>query len=33
MFDFTAERTLRSIDESLHRMKLDYVDVLQVHIY
>ncbi|XP_062510164.1 uncharacterized protein LOC134186264 [Corticium candelabrum] len=31
MFDFTAERTLRSIDESLHRMKLDYVDVLQVH--
>eukprot|EP00118_Oscarella_pearsei_P025616 m.308477 g.308477 ORF g.308477 m.308477 type:complete len:357 (+) comp44070_c0_seq1:66-1136(+) len=31
MFDFTAGRTLRSIDESLQRLKLDYVDILQVH--
>ncbi|XP_065834655.1 uncharacterized protein [Oscarella lobularis] len=31
MFDFSAERTLRSIDQSLERLKIDYVDLLQVH--
>uniref|UniRef100_T1IMR7 NADP-dependent oxidoreductase domain-containing protein n=1 Tax=Strigamia maritima TaxID=126957 RepID=T1IMR7_STRMM len=31
MFDFSAQRTFQSVDESLSRLKLDYVDVLQVH--
>lgn len=31
MFDFSAERTLQSVDGSLQRMGLDYVDVIQVH--
>ncbi|XP_030755169.1 L-galactose dehydrogenase-like [Sitophilus oryzae] len=31
MFDFSAERTRKSIDESLTRLKLSYVDILQVH--
>lgn len=31
MFDFSAEKTLQSIDLSLKRLKLDYVDVLQIH--
>lgn len=31
MFDFTAERTLRSIDESLARTGLEYIDVVQIH--
>ncbi|GFS19983.1 D-arabinose 1-dehydrogenase, partial [Elysia marginata] len=31
MFDFSAERTLRSVDESLQRLGLDYVDVIQIH--
>ncbi|XP_015116198.1 L-galactose dehydrogenase [Diachasma alloeum] len=31
MFDFTAERTRRSVQESLKLLQLDYVDVLQVH--
>ncbi|CAL1538881.1 unnamed protein product [Lymnaea stagnalis] len=31
MFDFSAERTLKSIDESLQRLNLDYVDVIQIH--
>lgn len=30
MFDFSAERTLRSVDESLQRMGLDFVDIIQV---
>lgn len=30
MFDFSAERTLRSVDESLQRLGLDYVDIIQV---
>ncbi|XP_010271542.1 PREDICTED: L-galactose dehydrogenase [Nelumbo nucifera] len=30
-FDFSAERVTRSIDESLERLKLDYVDILQCH--
>lgn len=31
MFDFSAERTLKSVDESLQRLNLDYVDVIQIH--
>ncbi|XP_064613960.1 uncharacterized protein LOC135477698 isoform X1 [Liolophura sinensis] len=31
MFDFSAERTIRSVDESLQRLGLEYVDVIQVH--
>jgi len=30
-FDFSYNRILRSIDESLKRLKTDYVDVLQLH--
>jgi L-galactose dehydrogenase len=30
-FDFSAARTYRSVDESLARMAVDYVDVLQGH--
>ncbi|RWW78128.1 hypothetical protein BHE74_00013671, partial [Ensete ventricosum] len=30
-FDFSAERMTRSIDESLARLKLDYVDILHCH--
>ena len=31
MFDFSAERTLQSVDESLKRLGLDYIDIIQVH--
>ncbi|XP_032241498.2 L-galactose dehydrogenase isoform X2 [Nematostella vectensis] len=31
MFDFSAERVLKSVDESLARLGLDYVDIIQVH--
>lgn len=31
MFDFSYERTLKSVDESLARMGLDYIDLIQVH--
>ncbi|KAK4353707.1 hypothetical protein RND71_025901 [Anisodus tanguticus] len=31
-FDFSAERVIRSIDESLERLQLDYVDILQCHV-
>ncbi|XP_013399106.1 L-galactose dehydrogenase isoform X1 [Lingula anatina] len=31
MFDFSAERTMRSVDESLQRLGLEYIDVIQVH--
>ncbi|CAH3024773.1 unnamed protein product [Porites evermanni] len=31
MFDFSAERTLQSVDESLSHLGLDYIDVIQVH--
>ncbi|XP_052248000.1 uncharacterized protein LOC127856053 isoform X2 [Dreissena polymorpha] len=31
MFDFRAERVIASVDESLNRLGLDYVDVIQVH--
>lgn len=30
MFDFSAERTLQSVDDSLRYLGLDYVDVIQV---
>ena len=30
-FDFSAERVLRSVDESLMRMGLDYIDIMQCH--
>ena len=30
MFDFSAERTIQSVDESLQRLGLDYIDVIQV---
>ncbi|KAI4367161.1 hypothetical protein MLD38_022929 [Melastoma candidum] len=30
-FDFSAERVTRSIDESLGRLQLEYVDILQCH--
>lgn len=30
-FDFSASRVFQSIDESLRRLKSDYVDLLQVH--
>ena len=30
-FDFSAERVLRSIDESLTRLGVDYVDLIQAH--
>lgn len=32
MFDFRAEKVIRSVDESLQRLGLDYVDVIQVCI-
>lgn len=31
MFDFTAKRTIKSVDESLERLGIDYIDVIQVH--
>ncbi|XP_071803334.1 uncharacterized protein [Asterias amurensis] len=31
MFDFSAEKTLQSVDESLNLLGLDYVDIIQVH--
>lgn len=30
-FDFSAQRVIRSIDESLARLKLDYVDIFHCH--
>ena len=30
-FDFSAERITRSVEESLSRLKTDYIDVFQVH--
>lgn len=30
-FDFTAQRVIRSVDESLGRLGVDYVDFIQVH--
>ena len=31
MFDFRAERVIKSVDESLQRMGLEYVDLIQIH--
>ncbi|CAL1275992.1 unnamed protein product [Larinioides sclopetarius] len=31
MFDFSYSRTLKSVDESLERLGVDYIDILQVH--
>ena len=31
MFNFTADKVKESIEESLRRLKLDYVDLLQIH--
>lgn len=31
LFDFSAERVTRSVDESLQRMELDVIDIFQVH--
>jgi len=31
MFDFRAETVLRTFDEALRRLQLEYVDILQVH--
>jgi len=31
MFDFSHDRALRSVDESLARLGLDFVDIIQVH--
>lgn len=30
-FDFSAERVTKSINESLERLQLDYVDILHCH--
>jgi len=30
MFDFKAERVIQSVDESLNRLGLDYIDIIQV---
>ncbi len=30
-FDFSAERVTKSVEESLRRLQLDYVDILQVN--
>lgn len=32
MFDFSAERVTRSVDESLSRLGLQYVDIIQVRL-
>ena len=31
MFDFSAQKTIESVDKSLRLLGLDYVDVIQVH--
>jgi len=31
MFDFSKERTLKSIDESIERMGCGYLDAIQIH--
>ncbi|EFJ19954.1 hypothetical protein SELMODRAFT_153099 [Selaginella moellendorffii] len=30
-FDFSAQRVLKSVDESLERLNLDYIDIIQCH--
>jgi L-galactose dehydrogenase len=31
VFDFSAERVTRSVDESLARLNVDYIDIIQCH--
>jgi len=31
MFDFTREKTIKSVEKSLERLGLDYIDLIQVH--
>ncbi|KAG1650795.1 L-galactose dehydrogenase [Nymphon striatum] len=31
MFDFSAERTFQSVEESLEKLQVEYIDVIQVH--
>ena len=31
MFDFRAERVIASVDQSLERLGLEYLDIIQVH--
>ncbi|KAJ7381280.1 hypothetical protein OS493_001398 [Desmophyllum pertusum] len=31
MFDFSAERTVQSVEESLKRLGLEYIDIIQIH--
>ena len=31
MFDFSARRTEQSVDASLRRLGVDYIDLIQVH--
>lgn len=31
-FDFSAERVVRSVDESLERLGLEFIDIIQVKI-
>ena len=30
-FDFSAERVTNSVDESLHRLRTDWIDIIQIH--
>ncbi|MGB6607091.1 MAG: aldo/keto reductase, partial [Atribacterota bacterium] len=30
-FDFSAQRIIKSVEESLQRLKTDYIDVFQIH--
>lgn len=32
-FDFSYDNTIKSVDESLKRLKLDYIDIIQVLKY
>ena len=31
MFDFTREQTTRSVEQSLERLGVEYIDLIQVH--
>lgn len=31
VFDFSAERVTKSVDESLARLNVDYIDIIQCH--
>lgn len=30
-FDFSAERVTRSVEESLERLQVEYIDIIQLH--